>query len=247
MPTLLHRLAHSQHSSCLLADQPRAAAGAGALGSGPADGARAAPGGARPGRRCGDPRRARADRARRTTRARWWSATPATRWRSSWWRRRCTSSSAARSATFLREETPIFDDIRAVLDQQLARLSALEQELLIWLAIEREATDGGRRCGPTWCRRRRRTVPGSAARAAAPLAAGAGGRWLHAAERGDRVPHRAAGGGRVRRAAATRSRRPSRRGDGEQRTLAERLRAAQPLTRWSRRRPRSMCARARRA
>jgi len=42
-------------------------------------------------------------------------------------------------AAFLTEETPIFDDIRDVLDQQFARLSALEQELLTWLAIEREA------------------------------------------------------------------------------------------------------------
>ena len=41
---------------------------------------------------------------------------------------------------FLREETPIFDDIRAVLDQQFARLSALEQELLMWLAVERAPT-----------------------------------------------------------------------------------------------------------
>lgn len=41
-------------------------------------------------------------------------------------------------AGFLAAEAPIFDDIREVLDQQFARLSALEQELLIWLAIERE-------------------------------------------------------------------------------------------------------------
>lgn len=41
-------------------------------------------------------------------------------------------------ASFLATEAPIFDDIREVLDQQFARLSALEQELLIWLAIERE-------------------------------------------------------------------------------------------------------------
>jgi WD40 repeat protein/DNA-binding SARP family transcriptional activator len=39
---------------------------------------------------------------------------------------------------FLAAEAPIFDDIRMVLDQQYARLSALEQELLTWLAIERE-------------------------------------------------------------------------------------------------------------
>lgn len=41
-------------------------------------------------------------------------------------------------ASFLATEAPIFDDIREVLDQQFARLSALEQEILIWLAIERE-------------------------------------------------------------------------------------------------------------
>jgi hypothetical protein len=39
---------------------------------------------------------------------------------------------------FLQEETPIFDDIRAVLDEQFARLAPLEQQLLTWLAIERE-------------------------------------------------------------------------------------------------------------
>ncbi|MFN8440614.1 MAG: BTAD domain-containing putative transcriptional regulator [Caldilineaceae bacterium] len=38
---------------------------------------------------------------------------------------------------FLAIEAPIFDDIRTVLDQQFARLSALEQELLLWLAVER--------------------------------------------------------------------------------------------------------------
>lgn len=40
--------------------------------------------------------------------------------------------------SFLAEETLIFDDIRAVLDQQFARLSPLEQEMLFWFAIERE-------------------------------------------------------------------------------------------------------------
>lgn len=39
---------------------------------------------------------------------------------------------------FLAEGTPIFDDIRYVLDQHFARLSPLEVELLIWLAVERE-------------------------------------------------------------------------------------------------------------
>lgn len=41
-------------------------------------------------------------------------------------------------AAFLSIEAPIFDDIRAVLDQQFTRLSPLEQQILIWLAIERE-------------------------------------------------------------------------------------------------------------
>ncbi|MFN8440675.1 MAG: BTAD domain-containing putative transcriptional regulator [Caldilineaceae bacterium] len=41
-------------------------------------------------------------------------------------------------AAFLAVEAPIFDDIRTVLDQQFQRLSPLEQEILTWLAIERE-------------------------------------------------------------------------------------------------------------
>ncbi|MCL4863343.1 MAG: hypothetical protein KJZ93_28315 [Caldilineaceae bacterium] len=41
-------------------------------------------------------------------------------------------------AAFLSDEAPIFDDIRMVLDHQFARLTALEREILIWLAIERE-------------------------------------------------------------------------------------------------------------
>ncbi|MEZ4675638.1 MAG: BTAD domain-containing putative transcriptional regulator [Caldilineaceae bacterium] len=41
---------------------------------------------------------------------------------------------------FLSDETFIFDDLRAMLDQQFQRLSALEQTILIWLAIEREGT-----------------------------------------------------------------------------------------------------------
>lgn len=40
---------------------------------------------------------------------------------------------------FLAEETLIFGDIRAVLDQHFARLSPLEREIVIWLALEREA------------------------------------------------------------------------------------------------------------
>lgn len=39
----------------------------------------------------------------------------------------------------LMTEGLIFDDIRLVLDQQFSRLTPLERELLIWLAIEREA------------------------------------------------------------------------------------------------------------
>lgn len=42
-------------------------------------------------------------------------------------------------AAFLQEEAPIFDDIRDVLDQHFARLPAPEQDILFWLAIEREA------------------------------------------------------------------------------------------------------------
>ncbi len=41
---------------------------------------------------------------------------------------------------FQRDGAPIFDDIRTVLQSQFVRLSPLEQELLFWLAIEREAT-----------------------------------------------------------------------------------------------------------
>lgn len=41
-------------------------------------------------------------------------------------------------AAFLTEDAPIFDDIRDVLQQQFARLTAAEQEILFWLAIERE-------------------------------------------------------------------------------------------------------------
>jgi WD40 repeat protein/DNA-binding SARP family transcriptional activator len=47
---------------------------------------------------------------------------------------------AGDAAAFLRDETPIFDDIRDVLDQQFVRLSRLERELMVWLAIEREPT-----------------------------------------------------------------------------------------------------------
>ena len=42
-------------------------------------------------------------------------------------------------ALFMAEETLIFDDIRAVLDQQFGRLSLLEKEIIIWLMLEREA------------------------------------------------------------------------------------------------------------
>ncbi|MEM7029050.1 MAG: BTAD domain-containing putative transcriptional regulator, partial [Chloroflexota bacterium] len=40
--------------------------------------------------------------------------------------------------TFLKKDTPIFDDIRMLLDQQFNQLSKLEQELLLWFAIMRE-------------------------------------------------------------------------------------------------------------
>lgn len=39
---------------------------------------------------------------------------------------------------FLSDETPVFDDIRDVLDQQFGRLSELEREIVTWLAVERE-------------------------------------------------------------------------------------------------------------
>ncbi|MBV7328676.1 AAA family ATPase [Chloroflexi bacterium TSY] len=41
---------------------------------------------------------------------------------------------------FLSEESLVFDDIRDVLDQQFARLSLLEKEILFWLTITREPT-----------------------------------------------------------------------------------------------------------
>lgn len=40
---------------------------------------------------------------------------------------------------FLDEEIVVFDDIRTILTQQFVRLSPLEREILIWLAVEREA------------------------------------------------------------------------------------------------------------
>ena len=43
-------------------------------------------------------------------------------------------------AEFLADDTLIFDDIRTVLDQHFARLTDLEQQILFWLAIERETT-----------------------------------------------------------------------------------------------------------
>ncbi len=39
---------------------------------------------------------------------------------------------------FLAEAAPIFDDIRDVLDQQFARLTPPERDLLLWLAVARE-------------------------------------------------------------------------------------------------------------
>ena len=41
-------------------------------------------------------------------------------------------------AAFLARETPLFADIREVLDEQFGRLSPLERDLVIWLAVERE-------------------------------------------------------------------------------------------------------------
>lgn len=42
------------------------------------------------------------------------------------------------TAAFLQVETLLFDDIRHVLDQQFARLTPLERELILWLAVLRE-------------------------------------------------------------------------------------------------------------
>jgi WD40 repeat protein/DNA-binding SARP family transcriptional activator len=39
---------------------------------------------------------------------------------------------------YLSIQTAVFDDIQQVLDQQFARLSALEEELIFWLAVERQ-------------------------------------------------------------------------------------------------------------
>jgi WD40 repeat protein len=41
-------------------------------------------------------------------------------------------------AAFQQEEGQLFDGLRLILDQQFARLSPLERDILIWLAIERE-------------------------------------------------------------------------------------------------------------
>ncbi|MEZ4727426.1 MAG: BTAD domain-containing putative transcriptional regulator [Caldilineaceae bacterium] len=43
-------------------------------------------------------------------------------------------------AEFLHEEVLVFDDIRAVLDQHFVRLTDGEQQILFWLAVERERT-----------------------------------------------------------------------------------------------------------
>ena len=39
---------------------------------------------------------------------------------------------------FVTDDSPIFDDIRNVLDQQFVTLSPLEKEIMIWLAVKRE-------------------------------------------------------------------------------------------------------------
>lgn len=46
-------------------------------------------------------------------------------------------------ATYLDQGMPVFGDIREVLDRQFERLSPLEQEILVWLAIEREGVSIG--------------------------------------------------------------------------------------------------------
>ena len=148
---------------------------------------------------------------------------------------------------FLREETPIFDDIRAVLDQQLARLSALEQELLVLAGDRARADRGGRAARATWCSSRRHGTFVEALRAlqrrsllervgdgftlqnvvieylTERLVAGVSAELLQA-DRGEQPPRRRGA------AHAARTRLP--------------CSTASP---WSRRRPRSTCARARRA
>lgn len=42
--------------------------------------------------------------------------------------------------TFLQEDTFIFNGLRRLLDQQFSRLSAIEQSIMYWLAINREWT-----------------------------------------------------------------------------------------------------------
>ena len=94
---------------------------------------------------------------------------------------------------FLEIETPIFDDIGAVLDQQMARLSPLEHELLTWLAIEREPVAGARPARqpgqPRPAARYRRGRP----RAGAALTRRPERHWPYVAERCHRVPDRCAG------------------------------------------------------
>ncbi len=46
---------------------------------------------------------------------------------------------AGNIATFLKEDELLIGDVHALLDQQFIRLSALEREIMYWLAIEREA------------------------------------------------------------------------------------------------------------
>ena len=38
---------------------------------------------------------------------------------------------------FLADPTPVFEDIRDILDEQIQRLSALERDILVWLAVAR--------------------------------------------------------------------------------------------------------------
>jgi WD40 repeat protein len=48
---------------------------------------------------------------------------------------------AGNAESFLAEDTLIFDDVRQILDQQLTRLTEMEQTILFWLAIEREVVN----------------------------------------------------------------------------------------------------------
>ncbi len=134
---VLQQLAYSKHPSCLILtsrEQPQSLADWEAR-SGRC--AHAAAGGAEPGRWVGYPEGARVGRTqcRRPRPGRTLLRPPPG---AQLVAQTVQELFGGTISDFLREETPIFEDIRAVLDQQFARLSVLEQEILFWLAIERE-------------------------------------------------------------------------------------------------------------